>query len=519
MFAFLIWDKVKNELIGARDRLGKKPLYYFSENGITLFASEIKSLLASGLVEKRISKKALFQLFQYGHIRQPNSIFENISSTPPGCYFILKENTDIVFKEYWTFRNSKEEYNGKFEDACADFKRIFEEAVRLRMVSEKSVGVFLSSGLDSAAILAALKNLKFENVNTYTVGFLSKHSKFYSEEKKAKEISSFFGFSHKAIFVNDEDVVKDFPEFVWSLDQPSIDGFNSYVISKYSQDSITVALSGLGADELLMGYSRNIYTYIGQVRGNKICAWLNEKYQKHVQEGRIKPNKYLQAFFLKFGSYNNLGLNYWINNKLERMHETAMKFRIPYKTSVAQEIESFKISSTSESLNLINEITKNELRTYTQSQLLRDTDCVTMYNSMEARLPFLDDKLVEYVLSLPSDYKFKRISKVHDYRTGKVSYAESGVKYILAKTYENVLPKNFLNTSKQGFQLPIYEWAYRYLEVSNYSIFSNKFILENFNKSFLKQKMKYLDIQKAVDKDIYLLLIVALWSDKFGFND
>ena len=521
MFAILIWNKKTKELFGARDRLGIKPMYYFKGENNTIFASEIKSLLASKIIDKQLNKKALVQLFQYGHIIQPNSIVENVFAVPASTYFILKENGELKFNKFWDFYPPKIESKDSFEEACVKFREKFEEAVKLRMISDRPIGVFLSSGLDSVAILAALKNLSFTNVNTYTIGFEDNHNKFYREDIKAKEISKHFGYENKSIIINPEDIINDFPEFVYGLDQPSIDGFNSYLVSKYTCEHITVALSGLGGDELFLGYPRNIYVYLFQQNKNKFFNWINEKFQINIQNGKIKSNRYLQAIFRKYSGFNNFSLNFWLNHLIVNKNENSKKFKFEYKTTISEEITNFEVNVSMENkkLNLFNRITEKEFRTYTQNQLLRDMDTISMFNSMEIRVPFLDHEFIEFCLSLPSEYKFKKNPKITKYNTGKSTYAESGMKYILGKSYESILPTDYLNTPKQGFQLPVYDWAYQYIQKSGYNFFDNKIIIDNFNSDFIIEKKKYLELEKKLDADLFLLFITALWADKTGFND
>jgi asparagine synthase (glutamine-hydrolysing) len=144
-------------------------------------------------------------------------------------------------------------------------------------------------------------------------------------------------------------------------------------------------------------------------------------------------------------------------------------------------------------------------------------DTISMFNAMEIRLPFLDHEFIEFCLSLPSEYKFKKNPKITKYTTGISTYAESGMKYILGKSYENILPNNYLNTPKQGFQLPVYDWAFAYLQKVKYDIFSKRIVKEFFNDGFINEKKQFLSTQKKFDTDLFLLFILALWSDKIDY--
>jgi len=517
MFAILIWDKQKQELFGARDRLGIKPLYYYEKNESLLFGSEIKTLLASGLVEKKINQHALVQLFQYGHVAQPNSIIQHIQAVPPATYFKVKMNEPISFHTYWHFQNQGM-FQGSFEEACVQFRDEFETAVSLRMISDRSIGVFLSSGLDSVALLAALKNKNHTNVDTYTIGFEDKHNKFYREDIKAKEIATHFGYKNESVIINPQNITNDFPGFVFGLDQPSIDGFNSYLVSKYTSQHITVALSGLGGDELFLGYPRNIYLYFKQKQTNKALNMLNEKYQYMVQNGQLNANRYIIGGLNKYAGYNHLKFGFWIHHILDTYHQNLQKFKFSHPVTPAEECDYYlKQTVVDSNESLLNQITAYEFRTYTMNQLLRDMDTVSMYNSMEVRVPFLDHRFVEFCLSLPDAYKFNSQTRQKKYGTGTTTYAQSGMKYILGKSYEHLLPPNYLDTPKQGFQLPVYEWAYIYFEETRYDIFSNNLIKEFFNENYIKEKKDFLAQHKKFDTDLFLIFVLAVWAETIGY--
>lgn len=517
MFAILIWDKAKKELFGARDRLGIKPLYYAEKDSSLLFGSEIKTLLASGLVEKKINRHALVQLFQYGHIAQPNSIIEQVRAVPPATYFRVKINEPISFHTFWQFQHPGK-FQGSFDEACEQFRHEFETAVDLRMISDRPIGVFLSSGLDSVSLLAALKNSNRTNVDTYTIGFEDSHKKFYREDIKAKEISNHFGYKNESVIIQPQHIIDDFPGFVFGLDQPSIDGFNSYLVSKYTSQHITVALSGLGGDELFLGYPRNIYLHFKQKQTNKTLNLLNEKYQYMVQNGELKNNKYISGVFNKYAGFNDIKFGFWMHHLLDNYHHNLQKFNFTHVLSPLDECEAYLSQTTSnDQSSIFNQITEFEFRTYTMNQLLRDMDTVSMYNSMEVRVPFLDHQFIEFCLSLPDAYKFNSHTKQKKYGTGTTTYAQSGMKYILGKSYEHLLPKGYLDTPKQGFQLPVYDWAFTFVQKNGYDIFSKRIVKEFFNEHFVEEKKQLLAKENKLDTELFLLFILSLWSDEIKY--
>jgi asparagine synthase (glutamine-hydrolysing) len=429
----------------------------------------------------------------------------------------VKINEPISFHTYWHFQHQGM-FQGSFEEACVQFRDEFETAVSLRMISDRSIGVFLSSGLDSVALLAALKNKNHTNVDTYTIGFEDKHNKFYREDIKAKEIATHFGYKNESVIINPQNITNDFPGFVFGLDQPSIDGFNSYLVSKYTSQHITVALSGLGGDELFLGYPRNIYLYFKQKQTNKALNMLNEKYQYMVQNGQLNANRYIIGGLNKYAGYNHLKFGFWIHHILDTYHQNLHKFKFSHPVTPAEECDYYlKQTVVDGNESLLNQITAYEFRTYTMNQLLRDMDTVSMYNSMEVRVPFLDHRFVEFCLSLPDAYKFNSQTRQKKYGTGTTTYAQSGMKYILGKSYEHLLPPNYLDTPKQGFQLPVYEWAYIYFEETRYDIFSNNLIKEFFNENYIKEKKDFLAQHKKFDTDLFLIFVLAVWAETIGY--
>ena len=189
MFAFTIWDKETNELFGARDRMGIKPFLYYHKEDLFIFASELKAILSSGLVKKEINHKSLTDLFLYGSIQWPDSMIMDVVSLAPGSYFVYANNS-LTITPYWDFP-TKINHDMSFDEAKEGFKKVYEESVKLRMISDKKVGVFLSSGIDSVSIIANLAKQSIKNIRTFTIGFKDKHKKYFSEISSAKELSNY----------------------------------------------------------------------------------------------------------------------------------------------------------------------------------------------------------------------------------------------------------------------------------------------------------------------------------------
>ncbi len=457
MFAFSIYDKKEKVLFGARDRMGIKPLYYSVLNQTLVFASEISAIRESGVIPNTIEKKAVRQLFMYGSIQFPYSIVKNVFSLAPAHSFRFC-NGELTTKPYWAFPE-KIDTTISFDSAKDMFREKYEDAVSARLLSDRKVGVFLSAGLDSVSILAALSNLNKKEVDTFTIGFTDSHKKFTSEIDGARSLASHFGFNNISKSINSYDIGEDVRYFMSLIDQPSIDGFNTYLVSKESKSILTVALSGLGGDELMFGYPRNVNLY-NKLRTNfKLPSSVSDKLLIDQLYGS-KKNLTRDRLLKYWGNPKNLKLNYWASRLINSPYKINNElFEQESSTTVESDLEDFyKFDTQNYKGDTFNTISYYEMRSFMLSQLLRDMDVASMIHGIETRFPLIDHNLVEFLFSLPAHYKFRPTNKNKDNKTGSMSYNESGVKYLLSQSYSDVLPDGFLNNTKQGFQLPIHKW-------------------------------------------------------------
>jgi asparagine synthase (glutamine-hydrolysing) len=515
MFAFVIYDKLTKEIFGARDRMGIKPLLYYKDDDNFIFASELKSICSSDLIETFINKKALRQLFMYGSIQYPNTMVQGILSIPPAHYFTVNNNV-LSISNYWSFP-TQENFTGSFEEACIEFEKLYQESISLRMISDRKVGVFLSSGLDSASILAELKELEVKSVETFTIGFSGNHEKFFDEIEKAKSLSNFLGYKNNCEKVNVNDIDKYLNDYLKAIDQPSIDGFNTYLVSNLSKEHLTVALSGLGGDELMLGYPRNINLFNKTRQKIKLPIFISDWILKNRIEKGVNI-KFLNWLFNSFGNPSNIKLNYWSNRLIMTTHEANKLFKS--NISLEEDLEDFyKFDELNYQGNLFNKLSYYEIRSFMLSQLLRDMDVVSMSQSIEVRFPLIDHKLIEFIFSLPPHFKFNFNSKSLNNKTGKGSYNSSGMKYLLVKLFEKKLPKGFMDTPKQGFQLPVVNWF-----KSKYSSDLKQMLCLDFSEKFgfdinLIEKYKEKLGENEFNNIHFLLLMTASWENNFKTNN
>jgi asparagine synthase (glutamine-hydrolysing) len=459
MFAFAIWDTQDRKLFAARDRLGIKPFYYTCTGSGFVFASEIKTILVSGLTDFILDHEAIVQFFTFGYVQQPRTIVESIKALGPGDYLIFEKGVCKI-KSYWKNEN-RIKARLSFHDAKATLIEKITAAVRRQMISDRPLGVFLSGGLDSATVLMALASSQ-ANSHTFSLSFdANPYAK--SEENEAKELSKHFGSLHEQITLDNQSVLNDIPHFFNSLDQPSIDGLNTYLVSKYASRSMTVALSGLGGDELFAGYSRHSILRWKSI--HKSTEWLS----------RMIPLRAIMMLHGKlgdllwrakaFGESTNTILNYTFARTLEPPGNIAEYFskdfagQININESYQNVFSEFNGNFEKGSLN---EILNLDLYCFMSSMLLRDMDSTSMAHSLEVRFPLIDDELIQFAFSLPEEYKLKPISNGRPKGEGTQSYKESGSKRILMEAMEKFLPKGFGDRAKNGFKLPIEYWLKQY---------------------------------------------------------
>ncbi|MFQ5914080.1 MAG: asparagine synthase (glutamine-hydrolyzing) [Nitrospinota bacterium] len=251
MFAFGMWDKRNRCLFIARDRLGKKPLYYSWDGKRFLFASEIKALLASDLVERRLNPAAVVAYLTFGSVPVPVTIIKGIEALLPGCYLKYQVGR-VELKRYWHIPFSENPDLSEAE-TIETLRGLLEEAVRLRLVSDVPIGAFLSGGIDSSVIVALMRKITGGSIRTFSMTFREQE---FSEACFAEQVARKFGTEHTEYVVTAEEVRNELEKIVWAMDQPTVDGVNTYFVSKVARQSGTVvALSGLGGDELFGGYS------------------------------------------------------------------------------------------------------------------------------------------------------------------------------------------------------------------------------------------------------------------------
>jgi asparagine synthase (glutamine-hydrolysing) len=440
MFAFAVWDSKKQQLILARDRLGIKPLYYIAGEKQFLFASEVRALLASGLSDSEINPTGLYHYLSFGHLKSPESLIGGIQELKAGHYLIVESDGSFKETQYWHPLNSLEAAENEGES----IQNILHESVRFRQVSDVPMGAFLSGGIDSSAIVSHMANTSDEPITTLTIGFKEKE---FDESAHSAEISRLFKTRHKLLTLDEEQLLDALPSAINAMDQPSMDGINTFLISRAANEAgLKVVLSGLGGDELFGGYPS--FQLVPNLLEKK--KWL-QHYPKFLLKLGIKMLKY------SLSSDQSTKLDHWLNGKLSGAHEYYLIRALYCQDQVSElfqdqslvEKETLKnFQTTKDSLNLekldgdFSLISYLETTHYLQNMLLRDTDMMSMAHPLEVRVPFMDHKLVEHMFSMPA--KLKKLTTTP--------------KALLVDSMKPPLPDSIVHRKKMGFTLPFDPW-------------------------------------------------------------
>lgn len=459
MFAFAIWDCQTRELFAARDRFGIKPFYYATRGDAFVFASEIKTVLASGLVDVEMDVKSLIEYFSFGYVQQPRTILKDVHALMPGHWLSWKDGK-IETRRYWGIApGSTKDFS--YEEAKETLLAMIQSSVKMQMISDRPLGLFLSGGLDSASVLAAMTHNGAIS-HTFSIGF-DQNPFVKNEETETRELAGYFGARHEQVTLDTSSVLEDIPRFFDRLDQPSVDGLNTYLVSKYATTAMTVALSGLGGDELFAGYSRHaLLMWKSTHRSNQFFSRLFPL--KQILKVSGKAGELLWKI-RAFGESDDALLNY----AFSRSHEAPGNLN-DYLTDDVLDRADLYATYVGAHRGLHNgfpngsldQILSVDIQAFMSSLLLRDMDATSMAHSLEVRFPLIDHELVEFAFSLPAEYKLDPRVKGKPKPEGTYSYKQAGAKRILLDAMEPLLPPGFSTRPKNGFKLPFEYWLRQY---------------------------------------------------------
>lgn len=442
MFAFAIWDQSEQSLFIARDRMGVKPVYYYRDEIQFLFASEIRSILASGQVKRKICREALVDFLAFQSFQSPQTIVEGIVELPAGHYMAITRNS-LDIKPYWQIERRL--IPGDYSNITVVERKVNElltRSVERRMVSDVPVAAFLSGGIDSSVIVGLMSKVA-GTPETFNISF---HDKDFDESEYAELIAKKFNTRHHPIRLDPEVFLHELPNAINAMDSPSGDGINTYVVSKaIRQAGIKVALSGVGGDELFVGYP--IFKHWLKIRQR---AWLARipRALRAIPAALIggKDIRKLRTAQLLTLSDYSIDKVYPV---LRQVNANAtirqLTGQMPNTTFLATMLE--RKSADIGKFPLYSQLSIAEYLGYTAQTLLKDTDQMSMAVALEIREPFFDHELVEYVMNIPDRFK-----------------EGANPKSLLLKATGNLLPPEIYQRPKKGFVFPWNNWFRRELK-------------------------------------------------------
>lgn len=509
MFSFALWDGRNKRLLLVRDRIGIKPLHYFTNGSRIVFASEIKAILEDKTVKKDIDYCALDEFFTFKYILSPKTIFKSIRRLP-AAHYLLVENGSVQIKQYWDLRERantlKDQYANKLsnENWCADhLLDLLKKSVKRRMISDVPLGAFLSGGLDSSSVIGLMSQACSEPVKSFSVGF---DEESYSELNYARIAANYFNTDHHEMVAKPK-TVGLLPKLIYHFDEPFADVsiIPTYLVSEFTRNYVTVSLSGDGGDELFAGYD----SYIA----NKIYRYY--KYFAPICRGKIKnailhipPNVQKKGIINKFRKFIECSeYPEEINHAKWNVHLSGADKSELYSEDFKKELRGYDVFERIKEefgkvkdWEMLNQELFVDVKTWLVDDILTKVDRMSMAVSLEVRVPLLDYELVEFAFCLPAKYKLNRFNK----------------KYLFKKAVKNVLPDEIMNRKdKQGFSIPIKNWLRYELKDMMQDLLQRDKDKGNiyFNKNYIKQLIdEHLSGRIDNGHKLWSLLIFHSWS-------
>ena len=447
MFAFAIWDVARRRLFAARDRAGEKPFYYADVGGSLVFASEIKGLLPHPAVSRELDHDAVARYLAFEYVPAPASIFRDVRKLPAAHSLILEPATRPCIQRYWTPRYGHRKGGPTIEQACQNLRSRLVESLRQRLISDVPLGVFLSGGIDSSAIVALLaREVGHSRIKTFTIGF---HDASFDESDYARRIAEHFGTEHHQELLDPHRMIEVLPEIIERLDEPLGDPsiVPTYLLSDFTRRHVTVAVGGDGGDELFAGYP----TFTAHK--------LTRVYDRLMPRvGHAIARKLAARLFV---SHRNMSFDFLLNTFLKGARQPAHQRHVTWIGAFTPEMQRQLWIEPPEldpatlygcAAEAMREVEVDDemqralqlyFKLYLQDDILTKVDRASMMHSLEVRAPFLDVPLMEATQALPARMKIRGLR---------------GLKHVLKETVKGLVPDEILARPKKGFGIPVSRW-------------------------------------------------------------
>ena len=427
MYAFFIWDSVENRGFAARDPLGIKPLYYWHDANSLAFASELRALIDSRFCTNKLSVQGVSSYLLRGTVSEPHSLLQGVEQLKAG-YYLQWHAGSVKLKEYAGLDFQASEMSAS--EAIAVTRAALEDSVKAHLVSDVPVGVFLSGGIDSTAILALATRASDKPINTYSIAFEDPR---WNEGDIAKRVAKHFGANHTELLMTADRARPLFDQFLKAIDQPTIDGFNTFCVAKLAHDhGQKVVLSGVGGDEIFAGYkSFSILpkmTALGRALKPlaPLLSWESKTFNRFISPRLRRSLDFLSRPGSLAAAHQSLRGVFSISETLALMQALKLEPTVAALNEARSE-------------NLSDRISEIELSTYMRNQLLRDSDAMSMAWGLELRVPFVDSRLITELSAIPAKFRLRQ-----------------GKKLLIESVPE--IPQWVVNRPKQGFRFPFDQW-------------------------------------------------------------
>lgn len=504
MFALAVWDSRRRRLLLARDRLGKKPLlYHASERGI-VFASEMQALIAHPDVPREVDVGAIDDFLTYLYVPSPRSVFKNVSKLPPGHRLIWEEGA-LTVERYWQLQFTPKQRLTEAE-AAAQFSDLFRDAVRRRLIADVPLGAFLSGGMDSSAVVAEMAALSSAPVKTFSIGFGERD---FDELTYARQVAERFGTDHHELVVEPR-ALEILPTLVRHYGEPYADSsaVPTYYVSQLTRQHVTVALNGDGGDELLAGYERHWASRMA-AHLDRIPGRLRRQVLRPLVQALPEPRNRRSLFrkgkrFLQVAHLDPVDRYlHWIGAfTLERKQALYSPefLQVAWTNDSAHWLRD--VLHAEPHLDPTDAVQRADTLLYLAEDLLAKVDIASMANSLEARSPFLDHRLVEYCASLPVHFKLR----------GRTS------KWLLRHVMQDRLPPDILTRPKMGFGVPVGEWLRGELRpLLNDTVLSERGLARGFFRREAVHALADAHLSRRADHtpQLWSLLMLELWFREY----
>lgn len=509
MFAVALWDTQRRRLVMARDRMGIKPLYYFHDGARIAFASETKALLQVPWVSRDLDLHSLAAYMNFASIPEPGTCFAGIRRLPPG-HLAVFDAGGLLLREYWDVRFDRQK-RWKWEDLVDATDELLRDAVRIRLVSDVPLGVFLSGGVDSSLVASIMTEVGSGPTKAYSIGF-GREGAYMDEMEYARTVADKHGMIHRCLIFEWKDLLREIERITWFLDEPCGDpaAFLTLALSEFTRSEVTVALSGLGGDELFGGYRRYLavkyhskYLRVpAAVRRHLINPIL-----RSLPEGRTSRLANLARLAKKFA------LN--VDGDIRTSWAATTSYLPPYAGPLFQgdlggarrntyRNETFERywSRVAHLGDPLDQVMYMDMKMYLPDQLLHLQDRMSMAVSLEARVPFMDHRLVELAASVPSELKIRGRS----------------LKIVLKHLAERYVPRHCIYREKKGFTAPLEVWLRGHLRDPLEDALSPRRVRDRgfFKVDFVEwMKREFFDRGRDLALPLYQALLLEVWMRKF----